>query len=397
MKRFILPVILSTVITFPGCYASYNLGDGEVTVISQDLNLNHTEPDKEAAEGLQSAWGNAQENTVPENAEKDRAEEILAEMSLEEKVGQVIMARYPENPAEAMAEYKFGGYTLYAKDFEGETPESLADELAEVKSENPVAPFIAADEEGGVITRVSRYKAFAEERLPSVQEALAEGMSMSDWTEQMASALKKAGVNLNFAPVADVAENESDYIYDRTAGLDYAETGEVIAEIVKGMNCQGIMGCLKHFPGYGSNVDTHTGIAVDERSRESFEEKDFTPFKSGIEAGVPMIMVNHNIVTAYNSEMPASLAPEVHEALRELGFDGIIITDDLGMDAITLYSENPYAAAFLAGNDMLCTSDGAACYNALYSAVQSGEITEEQLDESVLRVLRAKIEYEIIE
>ena len=89
-------------------------------------------------------------------------------------------------------------------------------------------------------------------------------------------------------------------------------------------------------------------------------------------------------------------APEVHEILRGLGFEDIIVTDDLGMDAILLYTDSPYVTAFLAGNDMLCASDGEACYAALLGAVQSGEITEERLDESVYRILSAKIEYGIL-
>ena len=108
-----------------------------------------------------------------------------------------------------------------------------------------------------------------------------------------------------------------------------------------------------------------------------------------------MVMVNHNIVTAYNKTVPASLAPEVHKALRDLGFEGIIVTDDLGMSAITEYTNAPYIDAFLAGNDLLCTSDGIACYNALTEGVTEGKISEIRLNESVCRILRAKIAYGI--
>lgn len=436
MKKSILFVILSVIITLSGCYASYETEQGEVVVIPPQSVFSHAESDEETAESLQSAWEEAQENTVPVTEElpeviiiehttettaettaateaetteaatttekkivtyKKSAEDILEEMSLSEKVGQVILARYPSGAEEQMAQYKFGGYTLYAQDFNGETPTTITSELLGVSLENEIMPFFAVDEEGGGITRVSRYTAFSETRLPTVQAALKNGMTMDEWTEQMADTLKEAGINLNFAPVADVAESNSDYIYDRTVGRDYDETGEVIAEIVEGMNNQRMMGCMKHFPGYGSNVDTHTGIAVDSRSREDFESGDFIPFKKGIEAGSPMIMVNHNIVEAFNADVPASLAPEVHDVLRGLGFDGIIITDDLGMDAITLYTNEPYVEAFLAGNDMLCTSDGAATYKALYTAVLNGRISEERLNESVIRILNAKLQYGIIQ
>ncbi len=380
MKKSILYVILIAIITFSGCSPESSPAE-TVRVISESSRSDISE-----------------DTEVPPSSapEADPAGELLAEMSLEEKIGQVILVRYPDNAPEQAELYRFGGYTLYAKDIENETPQSLSAKLDEVRAKTKLPPFIAADEEGGEIVRVSRYTAFAEKPLPSVQTAIAEGTSMEDFTAQMAEVLKKAGVNLNLAPVADVAENSSDYIYERTCGLDHEGTAQVIGEIVRGMNKQGIMCCLKHFPGYGSNVDTHTGIAVDEREKSDFEEKDFLPFKAGIEAGAPMVMVNHNIVTAYNENMPASLAPEVHKALREFGFEGIIITDDLGMDAISLYTDNPYVTAFLAGNDMLCVTDGAACFEALREALQSGDISEERLDESVMRIITAKIKYGVV-
>lgn len=439
MKKLILSLLLLFTITLTGCTLSAESAEetamGEIVVIPPQSVLGYTEPDETEVSELQSAWEEAQSELLPAvpeepevivieipsettvttteattvttteavttterkiTASKKSAEDILEEMSLSEKVGQVILARYPSGAAEQMAQYKFGGYTLYAQDFNGETPTTISAELFKVSLENEIMPFFAVDEEGGNITRVSRYTAFSETRLPTVQGALKNGMTVDEWTKQMADVLKNAGINLNFAPVADVAESTSDYIYNRTVSLDADETGKVIAEIVTGMNKQGLMGCLKHFPGYGANVDTHTGVAVDTRSREDFEDKDFIPFEKGIEAGAPMVMVSHNIVEAFNSEVPASLAPEVHDLLREMEFDGIIITDDLGMDAITIYTDEPYVTAFLAGNDMLCTSDGAETYKALYKAVLDGRITEERLDESVLRILSAKIKYGIL-
>lgn len=306
----------------------------------------------------------------------------------------MILVRYPDNAAELAAKYHFGGYTLYAKDFKNETEASIKQKLSAISSATLIPPFTAADEEGGEVIRISRYSQFSDEPLPALSTA-ALG-NVDSFAAKTASILKKAGVNLNLAPVADVAESSSDYIYGRTCQLGYEETGNVIAQLVKGLNQRNIMSCLKHFPGYGSNVDTHTGIAVDNRSKTDFETKDFIPFKAGINAGVPMVMVNHNIVTAYNAKVPASLAPEIHSALRGLGFDGIIVTDDLGMQAILLYTSDPYADAFLAGNDLLCTSDGEACYNSLYKAVSSGRISEKRLNESVRRILKAKQRYGIL-
>lgn len=386
--KLLIPVLIIFILeAFSAC--SYSSSDTEESSVS----VNKIEHGKYVSSFREESEDSGESTVPPE--EKDPVKEILAEMSLEERVGQVILARYPDDPEAQSEKYHFGGYTLYAKDFENETPEGLAEKLSAVKAASAVPPFIAADEEGGEIVRISKYPAFADKPLPSVSSAAAEGR-ISEFADETADVLNRAGVNLNLAPVADVAENESDYIYSRTCKMGYRETGEVIAELTENLNKRGIMCCLKHFPGYGSNLDTHTGIAVDERSSENFESRDFIPFKAGVDAGAPMIMVNHNIVTAYNADIPASLAPEVHEILRGLGFEGIIVTDDLGMDAISFYTDRPYVTAFLAGNDMLCASDGAECYTALLEAVQSGEITEERLDESVYRILSAKAEYGIL-
>lgn len=322
----------------------------------------------------------------------DRAGQILSKMSLEEKIGQVILCRYSYNAAQLQEQYRFGGFTLYANDFKNENENSIKEKIALISSKSSIPPFIAADEEGGTVVRVSRYPQFADSPLPPLSEG---AKNIADFGAKMVKALKKAGVNLNLAPVADVA-GPNDYIYNRTCGLSYEETGEVIAELVRVLNNNNILSCLKHFPGYGSNVDTHTGIAIDNRTVDNFEAKDFVPFKKGIDAGVPLVMVNHNIVTAYNSTVPASLAPEIHAALRGLGFKGIIVTDDLGMGAITTYTNDPYADAFLAGNDLLCTSDGPACYNSVYNAVKNGKISESRINESVYRILSVKLRYGIL-
>lgn len=334
-------------------------------------------------------------STEKEPAPVDPIGDIIDNMSLEEKVGQIILVRYSADTAAKASQYHFGGYTLYAVDFAEETPESIQAKLEKIRTNSLLPPFFAADEEGGSVIRISKYTAFSDSPLPALGSDEAKG-DIKGFAAKMAEVLKKGGINLNLAPVADVAENESDYIYDRTCREGYERTGEIIGELVRELNGRNVISCLKHFPGYGSNVDTHTGITFDGRTKESFEGKDFIPFKAGINANVPMIMVNHNIVGAYNDKVPASLAPEIHQSLRDMGFKGVIVTDDLGMGAITKYSDSPYADAVLAGNDLLCTSDGANCYEAVLEAVKSGVISEDRLDESIYRILRVKINYGIL-
>lgn len=151
---------------------------------------------------------------------------------------------------------------------------------------------------------------------------------------------------------------------------------------------------LKHFPGYGNNVDTHTGIAYDNRSYETFQTNDFLPFIAGIKAGANSILVSHNIVKSMDDTMPASLSSNVHKILREeLAFDGVIMTDDLSMDAITKLTGSVAAAitAINAGNDLLIATDYKTQIPAVIEAVNKGDIKEETIDDAVLRVLKWKV------
>ena len=150
---------------------------------------------------------------------------------------------------------------------------------------------------------------------------------------------------------------------------------------------------MKHFPGYGDNADTHTGIAHDKRSYDTFADSDWKPFEAGIGAGANAVLVSHNIVEAIDSEYPASLSLKMHQILRdELNFDGVIMTDDLYMDAIKDYTGDDEAAvtAVLAGNDILCCTDFQQQIPAVVRAVEEGVIPEAQIDASVLRILKWK-------
>ena len=324
------------------------------------------------------------------------AQELLENMTLEEKVAQVFLFRCPsENALAAVQTYQPGGFMLFAKDFDGKTAEQIRTELESYQQASKIPMFLAVDEEGGTVVRVSRNANLAPKPFQSPQQVFQSGgmQAIVDDTVQKTQLLQSLGLNVNLAPVADVSTNPSDFMYARTFGQGAAETADYVKNSVATYNQQRMACALKHFPGYGNNVDTHTGIAVDHRRYETFMESDFLPFAAGIEEGAPMVLVSHNIVNCMDSEHPASLSPEVHRVLREdLGFTGLILTDDLSMEAIPAYTggENPCAAAINAGNDLLLSSDLQADYNALLAAVQDGTVTEERLDESVLRILAMK-------
>ena len=165
------------------------------------------------------------------------------------------------------------------------------------------------------------------------------------------------------------------------------------------MNFDGVGSVLKHFPGYGSNGDTHTAAVIDRRTREQLDECDLVPFAAGIRAGATAVLVSHNIVECMDDTLPASLSPEVHRVLREeMGFDGLILTDDLAMDAVKDDTENGPAAvlALQAGNDMVVTSDPAGDIAAVRQALEQGELTWELVETACLRVLQAKLRLGIL-
>ncbi len=332
-----------------------------------------------------------------------KAEEMLKDMSLEEKVGQLFFVRcIREQALSDIDKYFLGGYILFGDDFKDQTKKDIKTTIAGYQNKTKIPMLIGADEEGGTVNRVSKYPVFRAVPFKSPQELYKEGgfdLIKSDTIEK-ADLLLSLGINVNLAPVCDVSTDQKDFIYQRAFGKDAKQTSEYITTVIKAMNSRGIGSTLKHFPGYGNNVDTHTGIAMDERSYETFENSDFLPFKAGIRAGAGSILVSHNIVKSMDKDYPASLSPKVHSILREeLGFTGVIMTDDLSMDAIKEYTNDEEAAvqAILAGNDLVVATDYNVQIPAVLAAVKDGKITEDRINESVIRVLTWKLNLGIIQ
>lgn len=338
---------------------------------------------------------------TPEELNEERLNARIAEMTLEEKVGQLFFVRCPEtDTVEDVETYHLGGLLLFGRDYKDAggawlTEDAFTSALASYQAAADIPLFIGSDEEGGTVTRASRNPNLFSSPLKSPQELYAAaGMDgLLEETLRYNERLKALGINVNFAPVCDVSTDENDFIHARSFGKDAQATADYISRVVPEYESAGVACVLKHFPGYGNNVDTHTGIAVDERSYETFETSDFLPFSAGIAAGAPFVLVSHNIVNCMDDTLPASLSPKVHEILRgTLGFDGLIVTDDLAMDAVKSYAQNGSAAvlALRAGNDMIVTSDYQEQIPQVIAAVQSGEIDEREIDAHVYRVLYEK-------
>ena len=323
----------------------------------------------------------------------DEANKKMKNMSLEEKVGQLFLVRYDSNLASNwIKKYYPGGYIMFAKDFNNQTKESIKKEIDDLQSISKVPLVIAVDEEGGYVTRVSRYPSFRESKFLAPRSYYESGgEKLLEQTEkEKAKLLLSIGVNLNLAPVADVSIDSNDFINIRTFNRNAKETAVLIGKMVNYANEEGISSSLKHFPGYGNNVDTHTGSAIDNRTYDDIVNHDLPPFKAGIEVSAEAVLISHNTVTSIDSANPASLSAGVHNVLRnDLNFTGIIITDDLAMGAVSSI-DNVAVKAVLAGNDLIITTDYEESIHSIKNAIQNGTISESLIDKLAFGVLAWK-------
>ena len=326
----------------------------------------------------------------------DKAILKMQEMTLEEKVSQMFLARCPANDStKQVMEEQPGGYILFGRDFENKTEKQVIDMIQEFQNASKIPMIIGVDEEGGSVVRVSRNKKLVAQKYKSPQQLYAQGglSKIREDAIEKSQRLKSLGINLNLAPVADVSTNPKDFIYDRSFGKEAIETADYVRTVVEAMQSQNMACTLKHFPGYGNNKDSHNAVTYDNRSLEEFQTSDFLPFKAGIETGAPTILVCHNIVENIEANVPASLSTKVHKILKEeLHFSGLILTDDLAMEAVAQYAslEEVAILAVKAGNDVLLSSDFVKQRDAIVKAVENKEITEKRIEESVKKILAYK-------
>lgn len=325
----------------------------------------------------------------------EKSRRLVSNMTIKEKIGQLFLVRYNKEDTEYLSNFYPGGYILFAKDLDKNSKEEMIEELKNVQNQNKYKLILGVDEEGGFVTRVSRYKIYREEKFNSPKYYYEQGGYdlLEQEENEKATLLKELGFNLNLAPVADISTNENDFIYTRAFGKDKEETSKFIKNMVTYANNNKINSCLKHFPGYGNNNDTHTDVVYDNRSYEEIANNDYEPFKAGIKAKVPSILVSHNIVESIDNKYPASLSKNIHKELRDkLKFTGIIMTDDLSMGAVASFNKDKSSAtlAINAGNDIIITSDFITMRDELLKSYEEGKIKEKTIDKAVLRVIAWK-------
>ncbi len=361
-----------------------------------------------AADDAQTAW----------------VESTLTRMTPEQRIGQLLMGYVFGTPADdrdptalagnrtvagtdtaaaAVRDLGLGGVVLF--DAGGTGPGALPDNIvapgqvlgltAGLQGAAAILLLVAADQEQGPVMRIR-------DGVTLLPDQLAQGASgrvedARDAARVTGADLRALGVNVDFAPDADVNTNPANpVIGERSFGDDPAAVARLTAAAVSGFAAAGVAAAAKHFPGHGStSVDSHLDLPVVASSRERLDAVDLVPFRAAIAAGVPMVMVGHLLATALDGASPASLSAAVVTSLlrRQLGFDGVIVTDALNMAAVTRQNSPGEAAvrAVLAGNDLLLMPPRLVeARDGLLTAMRTGRIPASRIDDSARRVLHLK-------
>ncbi len=349
---------------------------------------------------------------VEEYTEEDLLNEVveacISEMSLEDRVAGLFMItpealtgvdkaiRAGDGTKEALLKYPVGGLIYFKQNIQSK--EQITEMLANTTTMSKYPIFLAVDEEGDSVARVAdALKLDKIDSCASIGETENPDNAYEAY-KKVGSYLMEYGFNLNFAPVADVLTNpDNTVIGKRSFGSNADVVSSMVASAVKGLEETGVTACMKHFPGQGgANGDTHTEMAVTERTLEEMRETEFKPFIAGAEAGAQMIMVGHfGVPSITGDNKPASLSKElITDVLREeLGYNGVVITDALNMAAVSEYYDSAQAAvmALKAGADMLLMpEDFEEAYEGVLAAVEDGTISEARVNDSLARIYKIK-------
>lgn len=373
--------------------------------VQQDTDENRHEDSTDSSE-TEDVNGGAADNDI---------EEMLGDMTLEEKVCQLFMVT-PEAltgvgtvtqagtaTQEAVNAYPVGGVIYFSQNLQDpdQTRTMLENTQRYAMERTGIPIFLSVDEEGGQVARVGSNPAFGVEKIGNMSDVGSRGDTQEAYEigSTIGTYLSDLGFNMDAAPDTDVLTNpENQVVKYRSFGSDPELVARMAAAELKGLNDQGIIGMYKHFPGHGgTTADSHEGYAYVDDTQEELKSGAFIPFQDGIDNGIQVIMVSHiSCPNVTGDNTPATLSEMmITDILRgEMGFDGMVITDALNMGAITAqYSSSEAAVAALnAGADMLLMpEDFQSAYKGVLSAVESGTVSEERIDESVRRILEVKV------
>lgn len=354
---------------------------------------------------------------VYERAVDERAEEILNSMSMEEKfyqlfivtpeqlTGAPIVTQAGDATKSALETQPVGGIIYFAQNIVSR--DQCVEMIENTKSYAKYGLFISVDEEGGRVARVGSNPAMGTTSFSSMASVGETGDKEEAYLvgNILGTELQEIGFNLDYAPDADVNSNPSNTVIgDRSFSSDPQTAADMVTAAVHGFEDSGMLSCIKHFPGHGDTAtDSHYGAAASYKTMEELEACEFLPFQAGIEAGVPCAMVGHiSLPNVTGDSTPATLSQEIVTGMlrEQLGYEGLIITDSMKMQAVSSYYSSGDASvkAIQAGIDcILMPADLNGAVQGLQTALDNGELTEDEINEHVLRILKTKIRYGIID
>ncbi len=346
-----------------------------------------------------------------EEKNEEFVQNFLKNMSLEEKIGQLFIfqirgyTKIDNSLKDFLSIYKPGGVILFANNIQDNIQVlKLNSDLQNISS---IPMFIGVDEEGGIVSRLGKAKNVNVTHLPPALTVGNKNNPVLAYNSGkiLGRELTALGFNMDMAPVADVNTNpQNPIIGNRTYSANQHIAGEMVVNVIKGMQEENLISVIKHFPGHGdTTTDTHKGTVVSPHNRERLDQIEFVPFKRGIDAGVDVIMTAHmNMPGISTTPLPATLNPEIITGIlrEDLGFNGIVITDALDMGAIINNFSSGEAAVLgiKAGIDILLIPfNQKEAFISLLESVKTNSISKSRIDESVLRVLRLKQKYGILD
>jgi beta-N-acetylhexosaminidase len=333
----------------------------------------------------------------------------VAEMTLEEKIGQMLLVGIDgtvldEQAKRMITEDKIGGIILYKdniKSLKGMI--SLINSMKKSNTGNPAPLFMSVDQEGGKVSRMPKeYATFPSNGTVGASNDAAAAEKMG---KLLAREVRSAGFNMNFAPVLDINSNpDNPVIGDRSFGNAADQVIQLGIAEMKGIESEGVVPVVKHFPGHGdTSVDSHLDLPIVNKTAGQLADLEWLPFQAAIKEGTDAVMVAHILFPKLDPDKPASLSRTIiGEQLRdEMGYQGIVITDDLTMGAIMKNYDLTTAAVDTvnAGSDILLVAHGydneKRVMDSLLQNVKNGKIQETRIDESVYRILALKAKYNL--